>query len=126
MACELPVLTLSWLFHTHWALCANIYSRGLICHSSVGCAVQSLVIARASHTDLPGGFGIIHCALIMGPCIWSHRGCVTLISPLFLNCDFILWSCTCCLCSQSTSVATAYMPSNSSLAFLMLMYGLLH
>ena len=85
VAWELSVLTFSWLFHT-WALCVNIYSGEIIYHSSVGCVIQSLVIPRASHTDLPAWWDIILCALTMGPHLWLHRGCVSLVFPLLLKC----------------------------------------
>ena len=60
-----------------------MYSGGIICHSSVGQAVWSLVIPRASHTCLPGGWGIILCALIMGPHIWLYGGMCCPYVPLF-------------------------------------------
>ena len=77
VASDLPILALSWLFHTLGSL-----SQYPTTNSSVGHAVWSLVISRASHTDLPGGQGIILFTLIMEPHILLHEGVLSFF-PLF-------------------------------------------
>ena len=102
----------------HHGLCAYIYSRGFICHSSVGCAVWLPVIPRASQTNLPGGWDIILYALIIGfifGCIGSVLPCISPFSrsAWILPCmALIFWSCTCCMGGPSASVSNACMPTN--------------